>query len=233
MTAATARPPTRALPDISCVAHDDVALIASLRAGDEAAFVVLVDRYHAALVRLAHTYVASEAVAEEVTQETWLAVLRGLDRFEGRSSLKTWIFHILANRAKTRAVRERRCIPFSALDGFGAEDDEPAVEPERFLPADHPRWPGHWATSPSDWGESGEERLLADETRACVQRAIDALPPNQRQVISLRDVEGWSSEEVCRVLGLSEGNQRVLLHRARSKVRRALELYLEGREVAG
>ena len=196
----------------------------ALRRGDEAAFVVLVDQYHAALVRMARAYVSSQAVAEEVAQETWLGVLRGLDRFEGRASLKTWIFRILTNRAKTRGEREGRTIPFSAL---GADEEaEPAVEPERFLPPDHPTAPGHWALRPQSWAEVPEERLLSAETRTRVQQAIDALPRAQQQVIRLRDVEGWSADEVCNVLQISETNQRVLLHRARSKVRRALERYL-------
>ncbi|MGH3032978.1 MAG: RNA polymerase sigma factor [Gaiellaceae bacterium] len=199
-------------------------LLRDLRDGDEAAFALLVERYHSPLTRLARVYVRDRAVAEEVVQETWLGVIRGIERFEGRSSLKTWIFRILANTAKTRGERERRTIPFSALDGNGHQ--EAAVEPERFLDSDHPRWAGHWATPPASWDGIPEERLVAKETRACIEEAIDLLPTAQAQVISLRDVEGWSSEEVCALLGLSEGNQRVLLHRARSKVRSSLERYL-------
>jgi RNA polymerase sigma-70 factor (ECF subfamily) len=214
------------------VAIDELSLIEALRRGDESAFVALVNSYHQSLLRMAGMYVASRAAAEDVVQETWLGVLRGLDRFEGRSSLKTWIFRILVNRAKTRGERESRSIPFSAF--WSADDDagEPAVEPERFLPADHPRWPHHWSSFPRQWDEIPEERLLSGETRAVVQQAIEALPPNQREVITLRDIEGWSAEEVCNVLVISETNQRVLLHRARSKVRRALERYLDD-EVAG
>jgi len=206
---------------------DDLALIEALRRGDEAAFVTLVGRYHQSLLRVASVYISSGAAAEDVVQETWLGVLRGLERFEGRSSLKTWIFHILINRAKTRGARERRSIPFSDLHSVESEGHEPAVEPERFLPADHPRWPGHWASFPDTWDESPEHLLLSTETRAIIQRAIDALPPTQREVITLRDIEGWTSEDVCNALVLSETNQRVLLHRARSKVRRALEQYLD------
>jgi RNA polymerase sigma-70 factor, ECF subfamily len=198
-------------------------LLRDLRDGDEAAFALLVERYHSSLTRLARVYVRDRAVAEEVVQETWLGVIRGIERFEGRSSLKTWIFRILANTAKTRGERERRTIPFSALDGNGRH--EAAVEPERFLDSDHPRWAGHWATPPAGWDGIPEERLVAKETRACIEEAIDLLPTAQAQVISLRDVEGWSSEEVCALLGLSEGNQRVLLHRGRSKVRSTLERY--------
>jgi RNA polymerase sigma-70 factor, ECF subfamily len=196
----------------------------ALRRGDEDAFVSLVERYHASLVRLAHIYIGDRAAAEEVAQETWLGVIRGIDRFEGRSSLKTWIFRILANRAKTRAARERRSIPFSAL---ASESVEPAVEPERFLAPGQARRPGQWASPPSTWRGIPEERLLARETLGLIMESIAALPATQREVIMLRDVEGWSSEEVCALLEISEGNQRVLLHRARSKVRRALEDYLD------
>src|SRR5919202_1338148 len=208
------------------VAHvlsvDDARLIEGLRAHDESAFEQLMREYNASLLRVAQIYVASRASAEDVVQETWLGVLNGIDRFEGRSSLKTWIFRILTNIAKTRGQREGRSVPFSALERPDAVP-EPAVEPERFLPPDHERWPGHWATKPEPWPD---ERLLAVETREIVERAIEELPPAQRAVISLRDIEGWSSEEPCNALGVSETNQRVLLHRARSKVRRALEEYL-------
>jgi RNA polymerase sigma-70 factor (ECF subfamily) len=196
----------------------EASLVARLRSGDEAAFRALIDMYHAMLVRVARMYVSTQAVAEEVAQETWLAVLEGIDRFEGRSSLKTWLFRILTNRAKTRGIREGRSLPFSAL-----EADEPAVEPERFHGGDH-AWPGHWAAPPTGFPE---ERLLAGETREVIERAIAALPPTQRAVISLRDIEGWGADEVCNALTLSETNQRVLLHRARSAVRAALEQYLE------
>jgi RNA polymerase sigma-70 factor (ECF subfamily) len=204
---------------------EDLRLLDALRAGDEAAFSELVTRYHGSLVRIAQIYVSSGAVAEEVAQETWLGVLNGLDRFEGRSSLKTWIFRILGNIAKTRAQREGRTLPFSALED-PARVPEPAVEPERFLDTEHPRWPGHWASPPRSWSELPDERLLAAETRGRIEQAIGALPASQRAVISLRDIEGWTSEEVCNALGLSETNQRVLLHRARSKVRQVLEEYL-------
>ncbi len=158
-------------------------------------------------------------------RRTWLGVLRGLDRFQGRSSLRTWLFRILTNRAKTRGTRERRVVPFSALATVAEDADEPAIEPERFYP---PGQEGHgwWVSHPQSWQELPERRLLTEETRAKIADAIAALPPNQRAVIALRDIEGWSSEEVCNVLGISETNQRVLLHRARSKTRGALERYL-------
>jgi RNA polymerase sigma-70 factor (ECF subfamily) len=201
-------------------------LVSALRRGEEAAFVTLVDRYGTSLLGLARTFVRDPAVAEEVVQETWLAVLNGIDRFEGRSSLKTWIFQILSNRARTRAVREHRSAPFSALGGDGDGDgDEAAVDADRFRGEGH-RWAGHWAAAPSDWSRLPEERLLGQETLARVHEAIGALPPRQADVIVLRDVEGWQPEEVCAALDISDGNQRILLHRARSKVRAALERYL-------
>ena len=200
----------------------DERILAALRAGDEDAFRKLVREWHSSLLRVAQIFVPSRAVAEEVVQETWLRVLGALDRFEGRSSLKTWVFRILVNTAKTRAQREGRSIPFSALQD-ASRVPEAAVEPERFLPDDHPQHPGGWASPPRDLPE---ERLLAAETRDVIAAAIEQLPANQRAVISLRDVEGWSSEEVRNALDISEVNQRVLLHRARSRVRRALEEYI-------
>jgi RNA polymerase sigma-70 factor (ECF subfamily) len=202
--------------------HDEQRLLRSLKTGNETAFAELVERHHGALVRLANTFVHDRAVAEEVAQETWLAVIKGLSGFRGESSLKTWIFRILTNRAKTRAMRERRTFPFSALE---TDLDEPIVDPERFLEASHAQWPGHWVSPPADWRALPEERLLAGETRELIRSVIDELPPSHEQVITLRDVEGWDSNEVCELLGISEGNQRVLLHRARSKVRAALEVH--------
>jgi len=205
-------------------------LVAGLRRRDEAAFMELVERYHQQLVRLARSFVSTPAAAEDVVQETWLGVLNGIDRFEERSSLKTWIFRILTNRAKTRGVRDSRVVPFSSLvaDEAGAG---PSVEPERFFGPDH-RIEGHWAVPPTRWAAGGEERALSRETREVIRTAIDALPPAQRAVISLRDVEGVEAPEVCDLLDLTEGNQRVLLHRARTKVRRALEDYFTGAEDA-
>jgi RNA polymerase sigma-70 factor (ECF subfamily) len=200
----------------------DSELVAALRAGDEEAFRTVVREWHASLLRVAQIFTPSRAVAEEVVQEAWLRVLGALDRFEGRSSLKTWVFRVLVNTAKTRAQREGRTIPFSALQDAWRVP-EPAVDPDRFLPDDHPQHPGGWAVPPR---ELPEDRLLAAETRERIAAAIEALPANQRAVISLRDVEGWTSEEVRNALDLSEVNQRVLLHRARARVRQALEDYL-------
>ena len=212
------------------ISAEDVHLIELLRSGNESAFESLVDCHSAAMLRLAKVFVTTQAVAEEVVQDTWMAVLEGLSRFEGRSSLKTWIFRILANHAKTRAQREGRSIPFSLLPDVDtaviSDPSEPAVDPDRFSPADHQR-PGHWISFPSDWREMPEERLLSQETRACIDRAIEVLPPGQREVIILRDIEGWTPDETCSLLGISAVNQRVLLHRARSKVRGVLEKYFE------
>jgi RNA polymerase sigma-70 factor (ECF subfamily) len=203
---------------------DEIWLLDALRRGDEAAFLSLVTMHYAAMLRLAQIYVGARAVAEEVIQETWLGVLQGLDRFEGRSSLKTWIFRILLNRARTRAQRENRTIPFSAL-ASDTELFEPAVEPDAFRPpGDH--YPGGWLTPPAAWDSLPEERLLSQETRQHIDEALTTLPPAQREVITLRDIDGWSANEVCDYLGISEANQRVLLHRARSRVRRALAGYL-------
>jgi RNA polymerase sigma-70 factor, ECF subfamily len=204
----------------------DAGLVRALRDGDEAAFAELVDRYGPSMLRLATMYVSSRAVAEEVVQEAWLAVLTGIDRFEERSSLKTWIFRILTNKAKTRAEREGRTVPFSSLSPAGTEQDEPAVDPDRFLDTGVPGR-GPWATPPRALDRIPEERLLAREAQERIVAAIVALPPAQRAVITLRDVDGLSPEEACDVLDLTEGNQRVLLHRARSKVRAEFERYVE------
>jgi RNA polymerase sigma-70 factor (ECF subfamily) len=174
------------------------------------------------MVRVAQMYVRDRATAEEVVQETWLAVLNGIDRFEGRSSLKTWLFRILTNRAKTRGERDGRMVPFSSLTGTG-EGDDPSVDPDRFLGPDSPQ-PGAWAAPPRAWPQ---DRVLARETLGVIETAIEQLPEAQRQVIRLRDIEGWSPMEVAEALEISDGNQRVLLHRARSKVRAAVESYLD------
>ncbi len=203
-------------------------LLTALRQGDETAFQTLFEKYHPSLVRLATVYANDRAAAEEVAQETWLGVLKGLDRFEGRSSLKTWIFTILTNRAKTRGQRESRSVPFSALAGAEAESDDPAVEPDRFIqPHESAALAGHWSQRPRSWEDLPEAHALTQETGAHLRAAIDSLPPVQRQVITLRDLEGFSAEEVCNILEISETNQRVLLHRARSKVRQALERYFD------
>ena len=201
---------------------DETALLQTLRRGDEAAFAELVDAYSPALLRLAMTHVRTADVAEEVVQETWLGVICGIDRFEGRCSLKSWLFTILRNTAISRGERERHSMPMSSLSPDG--DDGPVIDPDRFLPADHSRFPGHWSIGPTAWPVP-EEGLMAAETREVIDGAIRELPPAQRAVIALRDVEGWPPEEVCEALEVSEGNQRVLLHRARTKVRAALETY--------
>ncbi|HEX9132702.1 MAG TPA: sigma-70 family RNA polymerase sigma factor [Ktedonobacteraceae bacterium] len=210
----------------SVASAEDLRMVEALRRGNESAFVSLIDRYHASMLRLAMVFVPSQAVAEEVVQEAWMGVLQGLNRFEGRSSLKTWIFRILTNRAKTRAQREGRSVPFSSLPEFNSDLAEPAVDTDRFRGPDQ-QWPGNWISFPRSWDEIPEERILSQETLARIQDAIDALPPGQREVITLRDIEGLPSDETCNLLGVSEANQRVLLHRARCRVRRALERYFE------
>jgi RNA polymerase sigma-70 factor (ECF subfamily) len=202
------------------LSREDAQLVEGLRARDEAAFSALMRMHGAGMLRVARMYVSSRAVAEEVVQEAWLGVLKGIDRFEGRSSLKTWLFSIVANTAKTRGVREARSAPFSSF-----ADDEAAVLPERFLGPDE-RFPGHWAVPPASWAGIPDERLLADETMDVIRRTIERLPPSQRAVLTLRDLEGLSADEVCNALDLTETNGRVLLHRARAKVRAALEEYL-------
>ena len=205
---------------------EDLRLVEALRSGNELAFVSLVNMYHAPMLRLAMLFVPSEAIAEDVVQDTWMGVLHGLKRFEGRSSFKTWMFRILTNWAKTRAQREGRSVPFSSLSELSIELQEPAIEPERFHGPDH-QSPGGWVSFPHSWEELPEERILSQETLTRIQEAIDALPIGQRGVITLRDIEGCTSEEACELLGVSEANQRVLLHRARCKVRRAVERYFE------
>jgi len=209
------------------MALPDAEIVAALKRGDQSVFADLVDAYSPGLLRMARMYVRDRAVAEEVVQETWIGVLRGIDRFEGRSSLKTWIYRILMNTAKTRGQRESRSIPFSAA----ASGDEPAVDPDRFLGADH-QWAGGWMLGPSEW-QTPEEELLHDETGDAILAAIDELLDQQRTVITLRDVEGFPADEVSELLGISDGNQRVLLHRARSKVRAAIEKHLGAVEPNG
>lgn len=201
-------------------ANEDAAVVEALRAGDEAAFAALVDRYHRAMVHVALAHVHDYAVAEEVAQEAWLGVLRGLAHFEVRTSLKAWIFRIVRNRAKTRAAQEARCRPFSRLldtESDSESDSESAAPPEWFDPSG-----GYWVSAPTQWDELPEGSLLAAEANATLREALAALPPVQRAVISLRDVQGWGATEVCEALGLSEANQRVLLHRARTRLRHAL-----------
>jgi RNA polymerase sigma-70 factor, ECF subfamily len=198
---------------------EDRALLDRLRAGDEAAFTALVEQHHGALVRLARAFVATEEAAEEVAQDTWLAVLNGLDAFEGRSALKTWIFSILTNRAKTRGQRDKRWLPLVEAGGDGAAGTEP--DGDRFSPD------GSWAAPPGQWDAATPESLLLQrEALDAVDQAIAGLPPGQQAVLILRDLEGLASDEVCDALQLSATNQRVLLHRGRSKVRAAVEHYL-------
>jgi RNA polymerase sigma-70 factor, ECF subfamily len=192
----------------------DALLLRRLRAGDEEAFVTLVERYHSSMLRIAMSYVSSQAVAEEVVQDTWLAVLRGLGRFEERSSLRTWVFTILVNRARTTGVREARSVPVA--------DAGPVVDASRFGPN------GGWAVPPEPWAEEAENRIDAVKLSALVRGGLDGLPGRQREVVVLRDVEGLSSAEVCEALAISEVNQRVLLHRGRSKLRQVLESELGG-----
>jgi RNA polymerase sigma-70 factor (ECF subfamily) len=217
---------------MAAVFSDDASLVEALRAGDEGAFGWLLDTYHGSLHRTARMYVATDAQADEVVQETWLAVLKGVDRFEQRSSLKTWLYRILMNIARTRGVRESRSVPFSSASSALDDGAEPTFDPDRFRPPDDPEWPGHWASFPPDWEHQPESRLLAGETLSLVATAIEQLPPAQREVLTLRDVEGWTSAEVCNALELSETNQRVLLHRGRAKVRNALESYFEGSQLS-
>jgi RNA polymerase sigma-70 factor (ECF subfamily) len=205
-------------------AVSDEETVAALRAGDERTFRDLFARSYPMMKRVARTYVASDAVAEEIVQETWMAIVTGLDRFEGRSALGTWIFSILTNQAKTHSARERRAVPFSC-----ATPDEPAVHPDRFQ-KDDDAWPGHWATPPRPW-QKPERRLLSLEARDRLKAALAQLPERQRLIVGLRDIEGHSAEEVCKLLGLSQENQRVLLHRGRSRLRAALEEYLDAADM--
>jgi len=204
----------------------DEEVVAALRRGDEAAFLSLVNCHRPAMLRVAALYVRGRAEAEEAVQEAWVGVLHGLGRFEGRGSLKAWIFGILVNCARSHAERERRSLPFSALETTGS-DAEPAVPGERFL-QDGERWAGHWASPPEPWPDAAAE---SGELVALVGRAMEQLPEAQRTVMALRDVDGWESAEVCQLLGLSEVNQRVLLHRARARVRAYVEAHL-GEEAA-
>jgi RNA polymerase sigma-70 factor (ECF subfamily) len=204
-------------------------LIERLRDGDEAAFVALVEQHGPGLRRLARMYTSAD-VADEVVQDTWIAVLNGLDRFEGRAALRTWIVRILINIARGRGEREHRQIPFSAFVDPSAEP-EWSVSPDRFRPAGG-EWSGHWISFPERWDEQPETSYLSSESVAVAISAINALPPAQQEVVSLRDVDGWSSDEVCEALGISPGNQRVLLHRGRSKVRAALERSIAERRAA-
>jgi RNA polymerase sigma-70 factor, ECF subfamily len=188
---------------------EDAELVTRLRSGDEEAFRFVVDRYHTSLLRLAQTMVPTRAVAEEVVQDTWLGLVRGIKGFEGRSSLRTWLFHVLVNRARSTGAHERR--PAAGVTAG------PTVDPSRFGPQ------GNWADPPVPWPDDVDDRLAAQELAERIRPRIDELPDMQRQVVTLRDIEGLSAAEVCGLLGISEGNQRVLLHRGRARVRGMLE----------
>jgi RNA polymerase sigma-70 factor, ECF subfamily len=204
--------------------NDEMALLAALRQGDETAFTVLVDRYHTGMVRLAQTFVASQATAEDVAQDAWLGVLRGVPSFEGRSSLKTWIYRILINRAKTRGQRDSRLLPFTSHTSATLPDEDDTDSMDLLFARAESG--GHWLSAPRSWQDLPEERFLSHETRAMIDEAIRMLPETQQRVIRLRDIEGLSSADVCNMLEISETNQRVLLHRARERVRHALAAYL-------
>jgi RNA polymerase sigma-70 factor (ECF subfamily) len=206
------------------VVEDERKLIERLRAREEAAFVEAVERYYGYLLPLANFFVSNRAVAEEVVQEAWLAVLKGIDRFEERSSFKTWISRIVMNLARSRGVRESRMAAFPEFANHEAERPEAAVDPERFRTTID-EYPDHWSLAPRAWNSDPEKLLLTAETMAILDRAIECLPEAQRLVLTMRDVNGWTADEVCNALEISETNQRVLLHRARSKVRGILEGY--------
>jgi len=211
--------------DNAGVFTNDAYLVEALRKGDEAAFEWLIDQYHTSMVRLARLYTSSREVAEEAVQETWMGFLKGLDRYEARCSVKTWLFNILTNCAKTRGQREGRSVCFSSLSGSEAQPGESAI-PDELFRTEEP-WRDHWVSGPRNWKETPEDCMLAGETRSFIEDVIEALPVTQRAVITLHDIDGWSPEEICNILGIMETNQRVLLHRARSRVRLALERYME------
>ena len=196
-------------------------LLTRLRAGDDAAFVQVLDAWSPAMLRVARRTVPTPDLADEVVQDTWLAVLEGLGGFEGRSSLKTWVFRILLNKAQRLGGRERRTVPYSSLT---AEDEGPTVDPSRFQGPNEP-YPGHWREWPAPWPDP-EDAALAGELRRRAGAALAELPERQRMVIALRDVEGYDAAEVCSILDITAANQRVLLHRARAHVRRRLESYV-------
>jgi RNA polymerase sigma-70 factor (ECF subfamily) len=201
----------------------DDAVVRALQDRDEQVFSELVESWSGIMLRLALAHVESRAIAEEIVQDAWLTVLRSLGRFERRSSLGTWVLGIVVNLARSRARAEQRSI---ALD---PDSGTPVVDPSRFLPPDHARWPHHWAAEPILW-RTPEEHLLAEETRKVILDAIDSLPAAQCEVLVLRDIEGLKGAEVCNILGLTDTHQRVLLHRARSRVRNALERYFAATE---
>jgi len=218
------KPPDRPRTSGDAVWPEDSLLVSALRRREESAFAALLDRHAGAMMRLAAASLSDWEDVQDVVQEAWIGVFKGIDRFEERCTLKTWIFRILQNRIRTRLKRKNGREPLSAV-GEALSESEPAVDPKRFLPADHPRWPLHWKVEPAAWSQSPDEVLLSDEVQVQFQRAVAELPALQRSVITMRDVEGWDADEVCEVLNITPINQRVLLHRARSKVRQALENY--------
>jgi RNA polymerase sigma-70 factor (ECF subfamily) len=204
----------------------EAAFLARLRCGDEGAFDELVTQHHSALIRMAMGYVADREVAEEVVQDAWMAVIDGLGRFEGRSSLRTWIFGIMIHKAKDRGVREKQHMTFSSFESFDDENEE-AIDPSRFHESGE--WAGHWAFPPQPWDEQTPEKLLASQQAVnAMNRAIEALPSTLKDVLILRDVEGVEAKEACEILKITETNLYVRLHRARERVRQAVETYLEG-----
>ncbi len=222
----TAVVPTSLEPSATSIlaASEERRLVEALRTGEQSAFEKLVDVYGASMLRVATAYVRTHTVAEEVVQDTWVQILRSIDGFEGRSSLRTWMFVILGNCARKRAEREGRYVSFTE---HGDQQEEPAVDPARFFPATHPRWGGMWTTLVDGWEELPDEVLISGEARARITEAIEALPPNYATVFTLRDIEGWEGSDVCALLGISPENQRVLLHRARARIRAAVEEYFE------
>jgi RNA polymerase sigma-70 factor (ECF subfamily) len=198
-------------------------IVEALRAGDEEAFTALVERYSSAMLRIAWAYVSTKSAAEDVVQETWLVALSAIHRFEGLSSLRTWLFGILLNVARARRMKDQRDVPFSAIF---PEEAGPVVDPERFLPPDHAEAPHHWATPPRHWSVP-DTVLLSSEVRVEIRRALDSLPPRQAAIVSLHDIQGYSVAEICDFLAISAGNARVLLHRGRAGIREKIEKYLD------
>ena len=215
----------------TAVEVDESELIDRLLSGDEDTFSDLLQKHYSAMIRLASVYAKDRSHAEEIVQETWLSVLNGLERFQARSSLKTWIFSILVNQAKTYAKREGRWIQYSTM--IDPDTGGPSVPVERFYDSSREELAGRWARPPKNWDSNREEKLLGQETRALIESTMEKLPPSQREVLTVRDIEGCTSEEACNLFGLTKTNQRVLLHRARSKVRQVLENYFEGEQRSG
>ena len=223
-----ARQPAEVLPVTFVASPEESTLVRRLRARDEAAFTEIVDGWSPTMLRVARSFVSTDASAQEIVQETWLAALRGLDRFEGRSSLRTWVFRILSNLAKTRGVRESRTVPWSS---FAPDDEGPTVDPERFLGLTDP-FQGHWTDDgiPRQWEPPPDASAIAGEIRRLLAAALQLLPERQRVVVTLRDVHGQTTDEICASLGITPTNQRVLLHRGRARLRTALEDYYMDRE---